>query len=132
MLLDRFPSPSIEKEEMITMKREIVDEWGRDPSVQKMRAVYQAMEEAQAGFFEKLHISRFDQRMRHWRRQARAIFERAWAESNRRGTPMTSHRLANLYLHCLADPVLKSGVKMKEEILPADPDLQLLVNRVAP
>jgi hypothetical protein len=117
---------------MITKEREIVDEWGRDPSVQKMRAVYQAMEEAQTGFFEKLHISRFDQRLRNWRRQARALFERAWAESNRRGTPMTPHRLATLYLHCLADAVLRSGVEVEREILPSDPDLQSLVKKVAP
>jgi len=63
----------------------VMDEWGRDPSVKAMRRVFKAMEKTLDDLLEQLDVSPFDFRIRGWLEQALANFERAWGEAGRMG-----------------------------------------------
>lgn len=79
-----------------------MDEWGKDPSVQFMRKVFKGMENAQHELLKRLDIIPYDLRIRMWREQALAFFERAWGVANRMGINMDEHTASLIYVHCLA------------------------------
>jgi hypothetical protein len=79
-----------------------VDQWGKDPSVQILRKVFKGMEKAQHKFLKGLNVAPYDLRIRGWRGQALALFERAWHVANRMGVNMNEHTASTIYVHCLA------------------------------
>lgn len=108
------------------------DDWARDPSVQIMRRVFSNMERVQSEFMKKLGISGFDQRLRNWRHQARALFERSQVEANRMGIHIDENSAAVIYLYCFANRLMRSGVDVPEGVLPHNPEINTLVGKVAP
>ena len=108
------------------------DEWGRDPSVQRMRQVFSYMEAAQIELLKQLRISQLDSRLRGARETAKGFFERAWSLSVSRGMDIGEEELAVLYIHCLALSLSKSGVEIPGGALPDDERLSALANEVLP
>ena len=96
------------------------DEWGHDPSVQSMRRVFSLMGDAQQELLRRLNFSLFDQRLRHVRRQALELFERAWPLAIRQGMIMSEKDAAPLYIHCLARALSLVGVEVPGALLPGD------------
>ena len=79
-----------------------VDQWGKDPSVQIMRKIFKGMEKAQHELLKGLNIAPYDLRIRRWRGQALALFERTWDVGNRMGVTMNEPTASTIYVHCLA------------------------------
>jgi hypothetical protein len=98
----------------------IQDDWGHDPSVQSMRRVFARMEMAQKELLGRLNISPFDARLRQWREEARALFERLWPLAARRGVVVSEEDTASLYAHCLARTLRRDGVDVPSEAVPCD------------
>ncbi len=106
------------------------DEWGRDPSVLRMRQVFSYMEAAQIELLKQLRISQLDSRLGRAREIAKGFFERAWALSVSRGMDIGEEEAAVLYIHCLAESLRKCGVEVSAEVLPDDERLSALADEV--
>jgi hypothetical protein len=106
------------------------DEWGKDPSVQIMRKVFKAMEKAQHELLERLEILPYDLRIRKWRDQALALFERTWDVANRMGIPMDEQTASALYVHCLAKTMGSEGITIPPEILLEAKNLESIFREV--
>jgi hypothetical protein len=102
----------------IDKKMTDVDQWGKDPSVQIMRKVFKRMEKAQHELLKGLNIVPYDLRIRRWREQALALFERTWDVGNRMGVTMNEHTASAIYAHCLAKIMESEGINIPAGILP--------------
>ena len=103
------------------------DDWGRDPSVKRMRRVFRAMEEAQQSLLERLHVSPFDARLRSWRERARMAFEATYARGARAGPPATEKETADLYIRSFRKILVSDGMEVPEDIFPCKDPLEKLL-----
>lgn len=106
------------------------DDWGKDPSVQMMRSVFNAMERSMEELMESLEISPYDQRIRRWLEMALPKFEEAWTLANRPNASMHEKTAAAVYAHCLAKVIESAGIRLPEGILPDEKMTRPLVNEV--
>jgi hypothetical protein len=95
-----------------------MDESGKDPSVQIMRKVFKEMEKAQHELLKRLDIIPYDLRIKRWRGQALALFERTWDVANRMGVTMNEHMASAIYVHCLAKIMGSDGINIPAGLLP--------------
>ena len=117
----------IVEERRIDKKMTDTDQWGKDPSVQIMRRVFKGMEKAQHELFKGLNIVPYDLRIRRWREQALALFERTWDIANRMRVTMDELTASSIYVHCLAKIVGSEGINIPAGILPeAQKELRVL------
>jgi hypothetical protein len=107
-----------------------MDEWGKDPSVQIMRKVFKGMEKAQHGLLKRLDIIPYDLRIRRWRDQALALFERAWGVANRMGITMDEHTASAVYVHCLAKIMGTERINIPAGILPESKSVEVILKEV--
>jgi hypothetical protein len=107
-----------------------MDEWGKDPSVQIMRKVFKGMEKAQHELLKRLDIIPYDLRIRRWRDQALALFERAWGVANRMGITMDEHTASAVYVHCLAKIMGAERINIPAGILPEAKRLERIFKEV--
>lgn len=108
------------------------DEWGHDPSVERMRRVFQAMEEAQEAFLREIGLSTLDVRLRRARENARSCFERVWPLALERGVTVGEKRAGLLYLHCLARALRTAGVRVPDKASLADESISRFLREVLP
>ena len=107
-----------------------MDEWGRDPSVQIMRKVFKEMENAQHELLKRLDITSYDPRIRWWREQALAFFEKACGVSNRIGITMDEHTASLVYVHCLAKVMSAERINIPPGILPEAKSVERIFKEV--
>jgi hypothetical protein len=107
-----------------------MDEWGKDPSVQAMRKVFNGMETSLEEILAQLDISPHDHRIRGWLEKALAIFENAWGIANQTGIIMNEQTAPVIYAHCLAKIMASEGIEIRENVLPANKASERLVNEV--
>jgi hypothetical protein len=107
-----------------------VDEWGKDPSVQIMRKVFKEMEKAQHELLKRLDIIPYDLRIRRWRDQALALFERAWGVANRMGIVMDENTASAVYVHCLAKIMGAERINIPAGILPEAKSVERIFKEV--
>ena len=108
------------------------DEWGRDPAVRMMRAVFRAMEEAQKGMLGALGIGSFDPRLRRWREIALGLWERCWGRMARSRVQNSEEKAAALYLACLSRVLARDGVEVPAGLLPRDEEIERVMREVLP
>ena len=107
-----------------------MDEWGKDPSVQIMRRVFKGMEKAQHDLLKRLDIIPYDLRIRRWRDQALALFEKAWGVANRMGITMDEHTASAVYVHCLAKIMGAERINIPAGILPESKSVEMILKEV--
>ncbi len=107
-----------------------IDDWGRDPSVRRMREIFSRMEEFQVKLLEQAGVSALDGRLRQARDKARILFEKAWSHSATKGLSMGDVETAGLYIYCLAWALGQSGVEVPEKLLPDDERLKDLIREI--
>lgn len=107
-----------------------MDEWGKDSSVQIMRKVFKGMEKAQHELLKRLDIIPYDLRIRRWRDQALALFERAWGVANRMGITMDEHTASAVYVHCLAKIMGAERINIPAVILPEAKSVERIFKEV--
>jgi hypothetical protein len=108
------------------------DEWGLDPSVQRMRRIFSRVEAAQKELLEQLNISTLDSRLRHVRYVAKGLFERTWSLAATRGLNVCEEEAAGIYTHCLARVLRVAGIEVPEGVLKTDERLRLLIKEALP
>ena len=106
------------------------DEWGKDPSVQIMRKVFKGMENAQHELLKRLDITPYDLRIRRWRDQALALFERACGVANRMGITIDEHTASVVYVHCLAKVMGAERINILSGILPEAKSVERIFKEV--
>lgn len=99
------------------------DQFGADPQVRAMRAIFAAMETAQEESLGKAGIGPLDPRLRAWRGQARQSFERAWPRAMSQGLARDPQGAARLYVLILADAMARAG--QEAALSPQDGDSRL-------
>jgi len=107
-----------------------MDEWGKDPSVQIMRKVFKEMEKTQHELLKRLEITPYDLRIRRWREQALALFERAWGVANRMGITMDEHTASAVYVHCLVKIMGAERINIPAGILPEAKSVERIFKEV--
>ena len=100
------------------------DKWGRDPSVQAMRKVFSSIERDQNAFLHRHQVSFFDERIRRWRDKALVIFEKMWGHASQKGIPVDEQRATDIYIFSLARVMSSDNMKISEEMLPKDRELE--------
>jgi len=95
-----------------------MDEWGRDPSVQAMRKVFQAIETSLEGILKRLDISPYDDRIRGWLEKTLAKFERSWGVAHQMGIPMDEEMAPAVYARCFAQVIGAEGIEIPQDLLP--------------
>jgi hypothetical protein len=106
------------------------DEWGKDPSVQFMRKVFKEMEKAQHELLKRLDIIPYDLRIRRWRDQALALFERAWGVASQMGITLDEHTASAVYVHCLAKVMGVERINIPTGILPEVKNVERIFKEV--
>ncbi|RPJ02254.1 MAG: hypothetical protein EHM36_12720 [Deltaproteobacteria bacterium] len=101
----------------------IEDEWGHDPTVQKMRRVFARMETLQRDLLDRLKLPPLDERLRRGRELARNLFEKAWPLAQRRGLIEGEEDMAKLYLHCFVRILDWERIPVSGEVFVSDPKL---------
>ncbi len=109
-----------------------MDEWGKDPSVLIMRRVFKEIECAQHELLKQLDITPYDLRIRRWRDQALALFERAWGAADRMGITMDEHTASLIYVHCLAKVMGAERINIPAGILPEAKSVERIFEEVFP
>jgi len=92
------------------MNNSPMDEFGHDPGIRKMRAVFARMEDAQKGLLAGAGISPFDSRLRRWREAARELFERGWARAAQRNMRLAEDEAGMLYGFALKRLLERDGI----------------------
>jgi hypothetical protein len=95
-----------------------------------MRRVFKEMEKAQHEFLARLSILPYDPRMRKWRDQALALFERSWGVGNRMGIPVDEQTASAVYVHCLAKVMGSDGIKIPAGLLPETKGVENILGEV--
>ena len=107
-----------------------IDEWGKDLSVQNMRKVFKEMEKAQHELLKRLDITPYDLRIRRWRDQALALFERACGVANRMGITIDEHTASAVYVHCLAKVMSGEQIDIPPGMLPEAKSVERIFKEV--
>jgi len=107
-----------------------MDEWDRDPSIKAMRSVFKAMEKSLEILLEQLNISPFDHRLGSWLEQALAQYELAWGEASRKGVRMDEKMAPAVYAHCLVRVIGSEEIKIPENLLAIEKDVERLIHEV--
>lgn len=103
------------------------DDFGHDPSVQRMRKIFSSMEKAQWDMLEKLKISAFDDRLRNIRKTALYLFEKAFPIAVSKGMDLDEDSSAELYAFCLAQSLKPVGVDVPADLLVDNKQLEAVV-----
>ena len=103
------------------------DDFGHDPSVQRMRKIFSSMEKAQWDMLEKLKISTFDERLRNVRKTALYFFEKSFPIAVSKGMNLDDDASAGLYAFCLEQSLKPVGINVPADLLPEDKQLEAVV-----
>ena len=106
------------------------DQFGRDPSVQRMRKIFSGMEKSQWDMLEKLKISHFDERLPDIRKTALNLFEKSFPLAVSKGMNLDEKTSAVLYAFCLVQSLKPVGIDVPDHFLPDNKQLEALVTGV--
>jgi hypothetical protein len=98
----------------------ISDEWGHDPTVQRMRRIFSIMEKSQKELLRDGNVSPFDSRLRRTRNEARDLFEQIWPLAAQKEVVSNEREAALLYKHCLTHALKRNGMEVSDRALPED------------
>jgi hypothetical protein len=98
----------------------VQNDWGNDPSVQRMRRVFARMEILHKELIGRLNLSPLDERLRRVRELACNLFERAWPFAEREGLTENEEDAATLYLHCFLKILNREGIKIPSNLFSGD------------
>ena len=102
------------------------DDFGHDPSVQRMRKIFSSMEKAQWELLEKLKISTFDDRLRNIRKTALDLFGKSFPIAASKGMELGEKESAELYAFCLAQSLKPVGIDVPDNFLPNNKQLEAI------
>jgi hypothetical protein len=106
------------------------DAFGHDPQVRYMRSVFVQIEKAQNILLEKINMTRFDERLRHFREMALKFFEKTWGMAMQKGIIENEEDVATLYLYCFSYALSTRGILVPSDALPEHKEIQKFAKEV--
>ncbi|MFH0726212.1 MAG: hypothetical protein V2B19_07690 [Pseudomonadota bacterium] len=94
-----------------------MDEWGQDPTVQRVRSLFALMEKEQNRLLKELHLPASDMRLRHCRETALGMYERACGLAAARRLAWDENTYAAIYIGCLLREMEKRGIPIPDGVL---------------
>ena len=86
-----------------------IDEFGKDPTVQRTRKLFSLMERMDKALFESLKLSPFDERLRTIREKRQSLYEKTFSRAIFQGLFMDEEIALELFSHCQITAVTKCG-----------------------
>jgi hypothetical protein len=86
-----------------------IDEFGKDPTVQRTRKLFSLMERMDKTLFESLKLSQFDERFRTIRETRQSLYEKSFSRAIYKGIFMDEETALELFNYCQKKAVTKCG-----------------------
>lgn len=93
------------------------DNWGRDPSVQRLRHIFANMEQVEKDMLDRAGVTLFDSRLRHVRDAALSLFENSSALASEKRVPLGETAVIELYAICLGKILSDVGIESSAAVL---------------
>jgi hypothetical protein len=90
-----------------------IDEFGKDPTVQRTRTLFAMMEKMEKALLERLNLSPFDKRLRIIRDMRQHLYEKSFSIAIDRGLYMNEEAALELFAHCQKIAATKCGFDYK-------------------
>ena len=97
----------------------VIDEWGHDPTVQRVRRLFKLMENEQDRLIKQLDLSSSDARLRHCRETALGMYENACGIAAAKRLAWDENTFAAIYINCFIRVLEKTGVRIPAPVLAA-------------
>ncbi len=92
-----------------------IDEFGKDPAIQKTRILFSMMEKADKALQESLGISPFDKRLRMIRDIRHHLYEKSFSLAMNKGLYLNKETALAIFEHCQKIAVVKCGFNYPQE-----------------
>ena len=109
----------------------MTNDWGADPSVQRMRRIFNSMEEIDNALIKSTGLSPFDTRLREIRTDSRILFEKSFSCLLSKGIHPDDRRTIELYRHCHINTFNKNSISISDSEENTDKELAALIKEVA-
>jgi hypothetical protein len=96
-----------------------IDEWGHDPTVQRVRRLFTLMENEQNALLNQLSLSSLDARLHDSRKTALKLYERACSLAAPKRLAWDEKTYAAVYITCLITVLEKLGIRIPDDVLRA-------------
>jgi hypothetical protein len=107
-----------------------IDQFGKDPTVQRTRKLFSKMGKLDKDLFETLKLDAFDSRVRSIRDSRQRLYEKAFTAAMYKGFFMDENTAILLFNHCQKIAVTKYGFEYPFE-LSESPELSALVKEAS-
>ena len=104
----------------------IIDEFGKDPTVQRTRKLFSMMEKADLALIEKLDLSPFDTRLRTARTMRLNLYEKVFSLAFRKSIQVDESFALQLFMHCQKIAFAKCGFSYEPD-QPEIPQIAALI-----
>lgn len=94
-----------------------MDEWGHDPTVQRVRRLFALMESEQDSLLKELELPSSDTRLRHCRETALGMYEKACGHAAAKRLAWDENAYAAIYIGCLLREMEKRGIRIPDRVL---------------
>ncbi|MFH0976581.1 MAG: hypothetical protein V1874_12435 [Spirochaetota bacterium] len=103
-----------------------IDEFGKDPTVQRTRTLFSLMERMDKALQEGLKLSAFDARLGTIRSIRQQLYERCFTRALRKGIYMDEEKALELFSHCQKTAAARCGFAYPYEVSD-DPEILILM-----
>ncbi len=107
-----------------------IDEFGKDPTVQRTRKLFAKMESADKVLFESLRIDPLDMRVRAIRDLRQSLYEKTFMRAMKKGIYMDEDAALLLFNHCQKIAVKKNGFEYPLEFT-ENPELSAFIEEAS-
>jgi hypothetical protein len=94
-----------------------IDEWGHDPTVQRVRRLFALMENEQDALVKQLSLSPIDSRLHDSRKTALRLYEEACSQAAAKRLAWDETTYAAVYINCLLRVLEKRGIRIPDKVL---------------
>ena len=107
-----------------------MDDWGKAPSVQRMRKIFSMMEQIDDALIKSLGISPFEPRLRDIRDMSRELFEKSFTHCISKGISPDEKTTIELFKQCHITAFKKYGISVPGQEEPEDNQISNIIREV--
>ncbi len=108
-----------------------MDDWGTDPSIQRMRMIFSAMEELDSALIKHTDVSPFDTRLRGIRAMSLELFEKSYSHSLSKGIQPDNKFILELFRHCHITAYRKHGISLNDQRNKENHEIAALIREIS-
>lgn len=108
-----------------------MDDWGKDPSVQRMRKIFSMMERIDQTLIQDTGLSPFDRRLRNIREMSRGLFQKSFSHCMSKGIHLDEKDTIELFKKCHIIAFRRNGISMADIEPPEENAISAIVQEVS-